>query len=562
MNQILYSGRAKKSHTGLIISIVAVILILIALLFTFGFGIANLSNNKILKGVIVANIDVSNMTKEEAIEAVNQLYSENSNVNLTLKYKDYAISISTDDIGFGYTDANELIEEAYAYGREGNIIDNNFTVMKSYMNEEKRIDTEEKIDAQKLEELVKEMISGDSVFTRDDTYEVSGDKLIITKGIDGERIDYAVLGDKVLEALKQRQTVVDIPVIITKSSELDLNEVYREVRRSPVNASYTEGDKFEVIAEQNGIDFDLAAAKTAYANLPSGETLEIDLIVTEPEVKLENLGDVLFKTLIATYTSDYDNSDKNRVTNLEIAANKCNNTILYPGEEFSFNQTVGNRTTANGFKKADSFADGKIVKTVGGGICQVSSTLYNAVLRAGLTVTARTAHEMYVQYVPQSTDATVVDDSIDFKFRNDRKYPVKIVTSCDDGKVTASIYGIKDENEATIEIETNIIETIEYSVINQNDSSMKIGTKKEVQKPVNGYVSEAYKVYYRNGKEVSRELISKDTYSPIDQIMKIGTKKEVVVTPEPEPVTPEPEVVPPSKRLPPGWDNPESGYGY
>ncbi len=560
MNQILYSGRAKKSYKGLIISIVAVILVVIALLFTFGFGIANLSNDKILKGVTIANVDVSDMTKEEAIDAIDRLYREDSNRSLSLRYKDYIISISAEDVGFSYTNADELVEEAYTYGREGNIIENNFTVLKSYMNEEKKIDIEAKINYQKLEELVKEMVSGDSIFSKDDSYEVSGDKLLITKGIDGERIDYTKLGIDVLEAFKAKQEEVEIPIVISKSTPLNMNEVYAQVHKNPVNASYKEGENFEVIEEVNGVDFDLQSAKTAYANLPSGETLEIALTIVEPEIKLENLGDVLFKNLISTYTSNYDKSDKNRVANLEIAANKCNNTILYPGEEFSFNNALGHRTTANGYKMGDSFAGGKVVKTVGGGICQVSSTLYNAVLRADLTVTSRTAHGMYVQYVPQSTDATVVDNSIDFKFRNDRKYPVKIVTTCENGVVTASIYGIKNEDEPTIEIETKILETKNYSVVRQNNSTMKKGTTKEVQKPVNGYVSEAYKVYLKNGKEISRELISKDTYAPINQIINVGTKEEVVVTPEPE--VQEPEIIPPSQLLPPGWDNPESGYGY
>ena len=139
MNQILYSGRAKKSYKGLIISIVAVILVVIALLFTFGFGIANLSNDKILKGVTIANVDVSDMTKEEAIDAIDRLYREDSNRSLSLRYKDYIISISAEDVGFSYTNADELVEEAYTYGREGNIIENNFTVLKSYMNEEKKL---------------------------------------------------------------------------------------------------------------------------------------------------------------------------------------------------------------------------------------------------------------------------------------------------------------------------------------------------------------------------------------------------------------------------------------
>lgn len=556
MNQILYSGKVNKKP---IFILIAVVLVIVIVIFSVGFGIANLSNDKILNGVVIANVDVSNMTKEEAIQAVNSVYAESTARTIILNYGDFSFEISSDDIGFGYTNAEELVEQGYEYGRNGNIFQNNMTVLKSYMNTENRIQTEEKIDFDKLKMAVENAIPEENIFVKDDYYEVSGDKLLLTKGVEGKKIDYTTLGDKVLEALKTREMNVEIPVVISTPVSLDIDEVYAKVHKEPVDASYKEGATFEVINEVNGLDFDKEEAKSLYIALKPGETAKVDLKVTEPKIKVADLGDVLFKTLIATYTSKYDTSDKNRVTNLEVAANRCNNTVLYPGDEFSYNKALGHRTTANGYKMGNSFAGGKVVQTIGGGICQVSSTLYNAVLRAGLTITDRTAHGMYVQYVPQSTDATVVDNAIDFKFRNDRKYPVKIVTTCENGVMTASIYGVKELDEPTIDIETKILETIEYTTQKQNDSSMKKGTTKVVQKPVNGYVSEAYKVYYKNGKEISRELISKDKYIPTNEIIKVGTK---VDKPAGEVVTP--PVVEPDKPtdplLPPGWDNPESGY--
>ena len=556
MNQILYSGKVDKKP---IFILIAVVLVIVIVIFSVGFGIANLSNDKILNGVVIANVDVSNMTKEEAIQAVNSVYAESTARTIILNYGDFSFEISSDDIGFGYTNAEELVEQGYEYGRNGNIFQNNMTVLKSYMNTENRIQTEEKIDFDKLKMAVEDAIPEENIFVKDDYYEVSGDKLLLTKGVEGKKIDYTTLGDKVLEALKTREMNVEIPVVISTPVSLDIDEVYARVHKEPIDASYKEGATFEVINEVNGLDFDKEEAKSLYIALKPGETAKVDLKVTEPKIKVADLGDVLFKTLIATYTSKYDISDKNRVTNLEIAANRCNNTVLYPGDEFSYNKALGHRTTANGYKMGNSFAGGKVVQTIGGGICQVSSTLYNAVLRAGLTITHRTAHGMYVQYVPQSTDATVVDNAIDFKFRNDRKYPVKIVTTCENGVMTASIYGVKEVDEPTIDIETKILETIEYTTQKQNDSSMKKGTTKVVQKPVNGYVSEAYKVYYKNGKEISRELISKDKYIPTNEIIKVGTK---VDKPAGEVVTPpvvEPEK-PTDPLLPPGWDNPESGY--
>ena len=235
---------------------------------------------------------------------------------------------------------------------------------------------------------------------------------------------------------------------------------------------------------------------------------------------------------------------------------------MYPGEEFSYNKALGTRTVANGFAPGHSFAGGKVVTTIGGGICQVSSALYNVVLEADLEVTNRVAHGLYVEYVKPSLDATVVDGAIDFKFKNNRKYPVKIGATVENGVVTVTLYGIKDENEPIIEIESVVLETIPYKTVNENDSSMKVGTSKVVQDPVNGYVSEAYRIEKdASGNVISRTLISKDRYAATNKIVKIGTKAEPTPTPVPTP-TPTPDYSDDDGReLPPGWDSPESPYG-
>lgn len=199
MNQILYSGKVDKKP---IFILIAVVLVIVIVIFSVGFGIANLSNDKILNGVVIANVDVSNMTKEEAIQAVNSVYAESTARTIILNYGDFSFEISSDDIGFGYTNAEELVEQGYEYGRNGNIFQNNMTVLKSYMNTENRIQTEEKIDFDKLKMAVEDAIPEENIFVKDDYYEVSGDKLLLTKGVEGKKIDYTTLGDKVLEALK------------------------------------------------------------------------------------------------------------------------------------------------------------------------------------------------------------------------------------------------------------------------------------------------------------------------------------------------------------------------
>ena len=274
MNQILYSGKVDKKP---IFILIAVVLVIVTVIFSVGFGIANLSNDKILNGVVIANVDVSNMTKEEAIQAVNSVYAESTARTIILNYGDFSFEISSDDIGFGYTNAEELVEQGYEYGRNGNIFQNNMTVLKSYMNTENRIQTEEKIDFDKLKMAVEDAIPEENIFVKDDYYEVSGDKLLLTKGVEGKKIDYTTLGDKVLEALKTREMNVEIPVVISTPVSLDIDEVYARVHKEPIDASYKEGATFEVINEVNGLDFDKEEAKSLYIALKPGETAKVDL---------------------------------------------------------------------------------------------------------------------------------------------------------------------------------------------------------------------------------------------------------------------------------------------
>lgn len=483
MNQILYSGKKNNTPTTLIASIAGVALLIV---FLIGFAVINMFNHKILSGVYAADIDVSNMTKEEAARAISKGYAKTLPKSLVLDYEGNEIVIDTKDIGITYTDVDELAEKAYNYGREDNIFVNNYNVLMSYFNSEKRIEAEEVVDDNKLIEAVNKAISEEGWLKEEESYKFSGDKVLLVKVKEDKKVDFDTLKTKILEALEENKTSIKIPFVKTESNSLDR--------------------------------------------------------ITETEVNIADVEDVLFKNVIATYSAKYSDSS------VENAASKCNDVIIYPGEEFSFKKTMKNENGANGYT-------------------QMASILYNAVLRADLKVVERKANSIWTQFVPQSTDA-MVSDSADFIFENDRKNPVKIVTSCMNGVCTVSIYGIKDNDDYEINVETKILETINYTTNKQNDSSLAKGKNKVVQSPLNGYVSEAYKVYYKDGEEVSRKLVSKDTYNAVEEIIKVGTKVVKQKTTQTKPATtpvqqPVPQTTPyvdPNFVLPTGWDVPESGY--
>ena len=169
----------------------------------------------------------------------------------------------------------------------------------------------------------------------------------------------------------------------------------------------------------------------------------IPLQTLYPNVTTNMIGTEAFPDLLSTYSTRYSTRDRDRTTNLQLAASKINGTVLMPGETFSYNQVVGERTIAAGYKEAPIYVSGEVVDGLGGGICQITSTLYNAVLYANLEIVERSNHQFVPSYVTASRDATVVYGSIDFKFKNNRDYPIKLVCSVSGGIAKFDIYGLR-----------------------------------------------------------------------------------------------------------------------
>lgn len=561
MNQILYSEKSGNNSNKKIIILLVVLIVIIIIAI---FSILSMLNSKILANVYVGDVNIGMQTREKAKKLLENDFDiyKSIKLKLVLNGKEETYDVTT--LGLDLENILEdTISTAYEYGRDGNFFENSTNLVKSYFTSNE-IAINIKFNDEKLKKALSSLIGNSESIATDDKYEIYEDKIIITKGHNGENVDYDLLKQYIKTALLNNISNVEVPTKNGDVVRIDFEKLYDETYKAPQDASYTSGENFELITDKNGKCFDLENAKKLYSDAIANEEVIIELKEIEASVKVSDLNDVLFKNVLATFSNTYDESVTGRVTNLKVAAERCNNTILYPGEEFSYNKALGTRTVANGFALGHSFAGGKVVTTIGGGICQVSSALYNVVLEADLEVTSRVAHGLYVQYVKPSLDATVVDGAIDFKFKNNRKYPIKIEAKAENGVVTVSLLGIKAENEPIIEIESVILETIPYKEVKENDSSMNAGTTKVVQEPVDGYVSEAYKIVKdSNGNVISKTLISKDKYSATDKIIKVGTK--VVTTPTPTP-TPTPEPTQEAKKdeesreLPPGWDSPESPY--
>lgn len=492
------------------------------LLFSVIFSLINMNSEKIVSGVRIEGIKVSNLTRDESKEKLQNWYKETILQNINLYYEDLEETINLKELDIN-EDIDKIINDALKIGRSGNILKDNYNILFTMLFHKKlevNITYDEEKLNQKIEEISKKL--PDSVV--ETNYYIENNELIIKKGTDGVTINKDELKELVKNAVRSDYKNINIPVVEAKIEEIDIEKIHDEIYKEAQDA-YITTNPTKVYAHVNGVDFAISIDEAKKILEEDKEEYIIPLNITNPKVTLETLGQTAFPDKISEFTTRYDASNKNRSNNLELASEKINGTIVLPGETFSYNKTVGERTIAKGYKEAAVYSGGKVVQGIGGGICQLSSTLYNTVLYANLEVTSRSNHRFLTSYVSEGRDATVSWGTIDFCFKNTRKYPIKILSSVSNGIVRVSIYGMKEETEYDIEIQSVLLETIPYKINYINDSKINEGTEIIEQYGSNGAKSETYKIIKLNGAVVEKILLSTDTYSSLERIIRKGTKK-------------------------------------
>ncbi len=287
----------------------------------------------------------------------------------------------------------------------------------------------------------------------------------------------------------------------------------------------------EIIGIAFDVDKSVAKVKEAVDNFKE----EVELVITETQPKYtaayySNISDVLGES------STNHNSNKSRTENLRIACSKVNGIILHPGDELETHAVISPVDVANGYKDAPIIIQGEIKDGLGGGVCQVATTLYNAVLFSELDVIERQNHSMPVSYVEKGKDATMSGNYIDFVFKNSTKYPIYVESFVSGGKVYMSLYG-KDDRKTTrsLEFKPDILQKIappEPTYV--NDDTLEAGMQVVKRKAINGYKVKLYKYIYDDGKFVEKQLVNSSYYRPIGSIIKVGTKQpaDVIINPE------------------------------
>ncbi len=496
--------------------------ILVGILSTV-FALINRDNETIFSGISVQGIDVSNLTIDEAKKKVSSIIGNHISEEISLQHNDFQTVILPEEFGVSF-DVDNAVEQAYYIGKSDNLIKNNYTIL-SLLLKNYNISPSINYDEDLLNSLIDSINAQLPDRVVNPGYSIDGTNLVITSGKDGILISSSDLKDEILSFLNDissKNETINIPVNNVGAEPINLDAIYKDIFKLPVDASYTT-NPYVVYPSSNGLDFAISMedAKAIISNQQDEYT--IPLKITYPNVTTKQIGNEAFPDLLSQFSTSFTSSGYNRSNNIILSSAKLNGLVLMPGEEFSYNQAVGQRTKAAGFRKAGAYSNGKVVQEVGGGICQVSSTLYNAVLYANLEIVERTNHYFNPGYVKAGLDATVSWGGPDFRFKNNRNYPIRIVTDTSGKKLKVYIYGLKTDDDCTVVLDPRYISSVPYKTTYQKDPSLATGETRVISSGSNGCKTATYKyVYDKNGTLISSECISRDTYSPHNKVVAVG----------------------------------------
>ena len=501
------------------------------------------SNSTLESGVTIADVSIGGMTKEEAVAAVTaaigDLYTTQT---MTVTIQDQTLEIAP-SVSAVDPDIERAVRDAFTCGTEKNPqlqLD-----ILPYLN------LNDEAIRSKIQEVAQFFPTEGTQSSWEIVQKDGTEVLTITLGTDFYNFDADVLHSQIMDAYRTRQFAVEYDCNQLNVSSIDLDAIYAENCIEMVNAEL-DLETLEVSQSVAGYSFDLEAAKEALSKAEPGQILEFPFATTEPDMSTETLQSMLFRDELGTCTA-YQSSNSNRATNLKLACEALNGIILLPGDTFSYNEALGERTPAKGYKPANSYLGGKTVQTYGGGICQPSSALYYACLHADLEIVQRVCHAYASTYVPLGMDATVDWNGPDYKFRNNTDYPIRIDAKADGGQVIITLMGT-DTKDYYVKMEYEVLGVSGWSEVIievEPDSGHYDGEVEST--PYTGYSVQSYKLKYNKETDelISREKEAYSGYSKRDRVIyKVIVDEELEESKPTEPKPTEPKPTDPAPTEP------------
>lgn len=435
--------------------LITLALILMLLFISVMYFTEEYTNPYMHRGVRIEDIDVSNLSKEDALKEVKSVTDEmikNKVVNFT--YEDISVPVPLRDFGYKLN-LEDAINKAYSYGRSDNLFYNYLDIIKGYIYK-KNFVAKADIDDTKREEVILNI--GSKIFK---------------KALDA----YPIINEDGSVTIKDSEI----------GRYMDINEA-----KNLINLDILHEDK-----------------------------IELPVYKTEPKI-YSNYYDGIDKKL-GDFETDYSSSIKNRKENIRLAASKFNNMKLNPGDEISFNDVVGEISEKTGFKSATVIVGGEYESGIGGGICQVSTTLYNSLILSDLEITERHNHSRPIHYVDLGTDAAVARGYKDLKFKNNTNNPILILSEANGEKLNFKVLGNGSDRDYEVKIIPQLLGTVSPGVDTIYSDALPDGESTVRESGARGYSYKTYKEIIKNGEVVDKKEISKSYYLPKDKVVVVGT---------------------------------------
>ncbi len=372
--------------------------------------------------------------------------------------------------------------------------------------------------ARLAEELAMEPVDG--------SFTVLDDEILLTKEANGRSVGEEGLALVLESAAASGETEVQVDMTTHPAQPLSIQTVHEAVSGEMENARYDK-ETGGILPEKRGASFETGSAQRLLTAAAPGETVAVPADIREPEITAEELKSVLFRDLLGECTTHVGGTAA-RVSNVKLASAAFDGTVLNSGDLFSYNETVGQRTEAKGYKAAPAYVQGETVDEIGGGVCQPSSTLYYACLLANMEITERYAHRYIPAYITRGMDATVSWGGPDYKFTNNTQYPVKITAKYDKGYLTVQLWGTRTD-DLTVKMTYETLSTTPFEEVEQLDPSLASGQRQVKVTPYTGYRVKTYRnIFDGSGNLISSDVEAISDYKHRDRLVLVGPPKEEV----------------------------------
>ena len=508
------------SSTGLIVLGVVAALLVGGIA---GFCAYTGNYDKVFPGVMLGEEDLSGLTEEELRRTVSADTLLSGRVTVTADGE--TLGVRTQKELGAYVQEEAIADAAWGVGREEGVVGwlkNGWTMFCGMAGVDVPMDLEVYYDDDTLRAAAEEMAASFDQQQADGAYELTADGIYATKPVEGRALDQPGL-IRALTALNGAAGEVEAPYESVPGRDLDFEAIAQELNAEPSPARYDIASG-KVVDGQVGVALDPQAAAFALDAAAPGERILLPAEVTYPSMTAEELEAVLFRDVLGTATTSVGGTSVRR-GNVKLAGECCNGLILNDGDIFDYNTVVGKRTTDRGFGAAPAYVNGETVETVGGGICQVSSTIYYATLLANLETVERYAHRYAPSYIEWGMDATVSWGGPEFKFKNNTGYPIRMdVTYSKDNKITVTIMGTKTD-DTYVKMTHKTLSDTAYETEYIETDELDWGTQQQKQSPYTGHNVVSYKsIYDGNGNLISQTEEAKSNYKSRNEIILVGTR--------------------------------------